>query len=109
MVDDIHQADLEAFRKIMDTINQALRENRVLKLSYKSAKGDTSVRDVEPSEVKQNGNLFGHCRMRNETRQFKISNIIDIQILDKVFTPKEYEPKETNEPEIQLDGDKIIY
>ena len=65
-------------RAIKSALEEAMAEQRVLRLRYTSADGTTTVRDVEPVLfASTNGQwyLVGWCRLRDAMRWFTVSRI----------------------------------
>ncbi|WP_371177496.1 WYL domain-containing protein [Buchananella felis] len=65
-------------RVIRSACEQALTEQRVLRIDYVAANGAASRRDVEPMVfANTNGNwyLVGWCRLRDAVRWFLVSRI----------------------------------
>lgn len=72
---------------IVQNIQQAALERRVLRLSYLDKKGIHTVRSVEPYEIK-NGKLWAHCLQRDGIRQFEMNRIVQAVVSEKRFVPR---------------------
>jgi predicted DNA-binding transcriptional regulator YafY len=72
---------------VFGEISKAARNLRTVTITYRDSKGNTSVRETEPYEVK-NGNYFGYCLDKQSIRQFKIENIISAHVTSNDFTPR---------------------
>lgn len=71
-------ADRPAARVVKSALEEAMAEQRVVRIRYTSRMGDETTRDVEPVIfASTNGHwyLVGWCRLRNEMRWFLISRI----------------------------------
>ena len=67
-----------ASRAIRSAVEQAMAEQRVVRLRYRSPTGDTSTRDVEPvlfAATHAQWYLIGWCRLRDAMRWFAVSRI----------------------------------
>lgn len=65
-------------RRIRSTLEEAMTEQRVIRLLYTSGDGATTTRDVEPvlfASTSGQWYLVGWCRMRNAMRWFTVSRI----------------------------------
>ncbi len=69
----------------------ALRERRVLQLTYADAEGQVSVRAVEPLGLLGGHNwyLVGWCRLREGVRGFRMDRIRAIEVLAEVAAVRE--------------------
>jgi len=88
---DVMEADVAAFQKILDTIEEAMTVSNTLKMQYKDASGNVSSREVEPMEIKSDGSLMAWCQKRDNVRRFKFANIISIKKTETSFTPREFD------------------
>lgn len=65
-------------RVIKSALEEAMAEQRVVRIRYTSRDGNKTTRDVEPVMfASRNGHwhLVGWCRLRNEMRWFRVSRI----------------------------------
>jgi DNA polymerase III epsilon subunit family exonuclease len=71
----------EKISRIQEAIDLGLN----LRIKYLSGSGlEVSLRDVLPKEIKQDKSrqyLVAHCCLRNEERTFKVSNILELEII----------------------------
>ncbi len=78
-------------KEIWFDIKAAIISNRKIKILYKSAKRDASLRVVHPYYIFQyKGSMYfaGFCEYRQEMRDFKISRIKEYEILEEKFEKK---------------------
>jgi len=84
------------------TIRQAIKHQQVIDITYHSyTRNEVTRRQVEPHELIYAGNSWymrGHCRLRQDTREFRLDRIDELRLLDEAFirrtpqeTEKEYE------------------
>jgi predicted DNA-binding transcriptional regulator YafY len=69
-------------------IQSAIARHEVLNLNYSSARGETSVREVEPVAIYYYSlawHLIGWCHMRKEYRNFRSDRIITLTNTGKKF------------------------
>jgi|CXWL01.1.fsa_nt_gi predicted DNA-binding transcriptional regulator YafY len=93
LVQQVHEADEKVYTKLVSTINEAIKDRKILAISYKDSKGIPSLREIEPMEIKEKGGLFAWCLKRNDVRHFKITSIVDVKVTDKIFEKREFEKK----------------
>lgn len=72
---------------VVDTITMAGRNRKTVTITYVDSKGQTTVRETEPYEIKDDA-YYGYCHIRNSIRKFLISNITDAKINDRSFQPR---------------------
>lgn len=73
----------------MNAIRKAIKESRKIKFSYVRKDGTPSTRAVRPlclAFFPPQWLLAGWCELRQEFRNFNITSISDIEILDETFT-----------------------
>ena len=78
----------------LEIIKAALQENRLLSFTYIAHHGIKSQRTVEPYQLVLKSShwyLQGYCHKRKDYRLFRLSRISGLQILEKTFTPREYQ------------------
>jgi len=84
------------------TLRQAIKHHRVIDITYHSyTRNEVTQRQVEPHELIYAGDSWymrGHCRLRQDTREFRLDRIDELRLLDEAFirlnsqdTPKAYE------------------
>jgi predicted DNA-binding transcriptional regulator YafY len=78
-------------------LHQAISENRLVEFSYRSTKGETLKRTVEPMTLifKTYGwYLFSFCKIRNDFRLFRLSRMNNLEVKNDKFERKEMSFKE---------------
>lgn len=76
---------------IIETIVRAGRERKVLWIKAREDDGTIEPREVEPYSFRPKGTkerFYFYCLFHKGTRNFKVENIIDVRITDKVFVPR---------------------
>lgn len=73
--------------KVMETIKNAAKEQKLLQITYVDAKNKPSIRTIEPYEFKDDS-LYGYCTVKNGIRRFKLDNIQSAEIHLKEFKPR---------------------
>ena len=87
----------------VETIQTALRENRLLSFDYVAHRGDRTARTVEPYRLVLKGGrwyLQGYCRAREDFRLFRLSRMTNLRLRAETFAPRAPRP-----PQLTLDGD----
>jgi predicted DNA-binding transcriptional regulator YafY len=82
-------ADDSAGRYLMD-LQKALGDKREIRIRYQSGKDAVTERNLEPIGLCHYGqawHLIGWCKLRNNYRDFRVSRIQQLQILDNTFEP----------------------
>lgn len=67
-----------ASRRVQSTIEEAVRESRVVNIHYCNADGEKSERAVEPAGFYNGGRgwyLIGWCRLREDRRLFRLDRV----------------------------------
>jgi predicted DNA-binding transcriptional regulator YafY len=71
------------------TLRQAIKHKQVIDITYHSySRDEVTQRQVEPYELIYGGNSWyvrGHCRLRQDTREFRLDRIEELHLLDEVF------------------------
>lgn len=78
----------------LETIKDALQENRMLLFDYADRHGNKTARMVEPYQLVLKSNhwyLQGYCHKRNDFRLFKLSRMSNLQMQDVYFVPRHYQ------------------
>ena len=86
----------------LEEIKSSLNENRLLCFKYSDRNGKKSDRRVEPYQLvlkESNWYLLAYCTSKCEYRIFKLSRISQIEILDEVFTSREFDAKTLRTPD----------
>lgn len=74
--------------QILETVRFALENGQVIRFQYSTRKNIESLREVEPCRLllkDMHWYLQGYCRMRQDYRNFKLSRMRDICLLDEFF------------------------
>lgn len=83
-------ADDSAGRYLVD-LQKALGDKKVIQIRYQSGQDAVTERTLEPIGLCHYGqawHLIGWCHLRNGYRDFRVSRIQNLQILDKTFEPE---------------------
>jgi predicted DNA-binding transcriptional regulator YafY len=83
-------ADDSAGRYLVD-LQKALGDKKVIQIRYQSGQDAMTERTLEPIGLCHYGqawHLIGWCHLRNGYRDFRVSRIQQLQILDKTFEPE---------------------
>jgi predicted DNA-binding transcriptional regulator YafY len=73
---------------VIDSIRQAGREKKLLKIQYRKLNNEISERVVEPYEIKD-GRLWAYDTAKDDNiRQFLMVGILSAQVLEEVFDPR---------------------
>lgn len=78
----------------LEIIKTALQERKLLAFEYIDRYGNQTKREVEPYQlVLKNSHWYwyGYCLKRNDFRLFKLSRIVNLQIQDNFFIPRDYQ------------------
>ena len=70
---------------VIDSIRQAAREHKLLKIQYRALDGVLSERVVEPYEIRGGNRLWAWDVAKNEIRHFIITGILTAVVLDELF------------------------
>lgn len=84
----------EYLQQNLEIIKTALQENKLLSFEYINHSGTKTQRTVEPYQlILKNSHWYCqcYCYNRKEFRIFKLSRISNLQILEKVFTPRSFQ------------------
>ncbi|NLL04197.1 MAG: YafY family transcriptional regulator [Clostridiaceae bacterium] len=77
--------------EIFNTIKSAILDKKVISFSYASAKGQRTLREVEPLKLCFKGSawyLYGYCKSRCDYRFFKLTRIRELCVLEQEFQRK---------------------
>lgn len=88
----------------LEAIKTALQENKLLSFEYTDPRGSRTLRTVEPYQLilKSSHWYFqGYCHKRNDFRLFRLSRILNLQILGESFISRECQLP-------QLDFDDVL-
>jgi predicted DNA-binding transcriptional regulator YafY len=78
----------------LNLIKRALQKQRVLSFGYSDRYGNISNRTIEPHQLILKDNhwyIQGFCLEKNDFRLFKISRMSNLQLLEDIFVPKEFD------------------
>lgn len=87
----------------LEMIKTALQDNKLLTFDYIAHHGNITARTVEPYQLVLKGShwyLQGYCHKRNDFRLFRLSRMLNLQMREEIFIPREYQKP-------QLDFDDI--
>lgn len=68
---------------VRETVEQAVRDRRVLRIEYTDGRGTTSIREVEPAGLlaaSGKWTLIGWCRSRQEGRGFRLDRVSTAEV-----------------------------
>ncbi|WP_262403264.1 helix-turn-helix transcriptional regulator [Actinomadura sp. CNU-125] len=86
--------DADAPPSVPSVLEEAVSARRVVRLGYVTGAGDESERDVEPVAftcASLRWYLIGWCRLRDDTRIFRIDRIRRAALLDETAPERRYE------------------
>ena len=72
---------------VIQIIREGGRTLTTVEIQYVDSKGQTSVRETEPYEIKE-GKYWGYCCVRGEIRQFKLDRIISASLTGRKYSPR---------------------
>lgn len=78
----------------LETIQAALRENRLLTFDYIAHHGNKTARTVEPYQLVWKSSHWyfqGYCHQRNDYRLFRLSRISNLRLREETFAPRGYQ------------------
>lgn len=88
-VDSSYALPMYAIDGVLPVIEQAIREERSLDVSYYSmSREEFNLRRIDPYGLKQVGDLhwlIAHCHMRGDRRVFRVDRIKDAALTDARF------------------------
>ncbi|MDX1520546.1 MAG: YafY family protein [Anaerolineae bacterium] len=83
---------LDFDNKIFVELQEAIQQQRVIRISYHAQHNNTiTERDVEPTELVSVNNAWmvnGYCRLRQDSRAFRLDRIDSLWVLDEQFSPR---------------------
>lgn len=68
-------------------IQDAITSKNVIAIEYRDLKGNVSLREIEPYEIKDGG-VYGYCLAKNGIRKFNLSGILGVETKEDVYTPR---------------------
>ena len=79
------------------TIEQGIRESKIIRLKYNSIESGISDREIEPYFmifIERAFYFVGYCHHRREMRTFRVDRVLKVSLTDKLFKPrKDVDPK----------------
>ena len=72
----------------MPTIAKAARENKVVRINYRKASGDTQIYNLEPYSIRGGKYLFGYDQDEGQIKKFIIRNILSAKATTTEFEPQ---------------------
>jgi predicted DNA-binding transcriptional regulator YafY len=96
----------EEERANVQALCRAVRQFRVVRLTYTSASDTLSERSVEPLNLlweKGAWYLEAYCRLRRGKRYFRVSRIVALEVLEEAYMPRQIpdEPPENESEDVQ--------
>ena len=88
----------------LEIIKTALQESKLLMFEYADRYGNKTTRKAEPYQLVLKSNHWywqGYCHERKDYRLFRLSRISNLEILEELFTPRDY-------PKPQLESTDIL-
>jgi predicted DNA-binding transcriptional regulator YafY len=79
--------------EFLSILQNAISMRCIIEIDYKHNKGETSKRELEPIGLifyAFSWHLIGWCHLRNEYRDFKINNLINVKCTDVPFRISEH-------------------
>ncbi|WP_019908599.1 helix-turn-helix transcriptional regulator [Paenibacillus sp. HW567] len=83
-------------------IRTALHERRLLSFQYSDQEGNKTRRKVEPYRLvlkDSNWYLQGYCSSREDFRIFRLSRVTDLELLEEIYTPREFDSSPLTPPD----------
>ncbi|TAK69667.1 MAG: WYL domain-containing protein [Actinomycetota bacterium] len=98
---------------VADTVERAVRENRVVRLRYLSpARDEVTDRDVDPIAVlavEGRTYLQGWCRLAEERRTFRLDRVLSAEVLDEAAAlPAGAQPSLDSDRGLRPDGPPAV-
>jgi predicted DNA-binding transcriptional regulator YafY len=87
----------------IEIIKTALQESKLLSFEYTDRYGNITVRTAEPYQLVLKSSQWywqGYCYKRKDFRLFKLSRTSNLQILEKIFVPRDYQNPQLDFPDI---------
>lgn len=86
----------QPLQPFLETIKSGMERHQLLRFDYSDNQGMKTTRTVEPYRLvlkEISWYLQAFCLERNDFRTFKLSRISHLDLLEKAFTPREFQPK----------------
>lgn len=91
---DFSSFDCSEERQNFEMIKEGLKANNSLAINYRDSLGKLSIRQVDPLKLifkKQRWYLVGYCHDREAYRTFRISRILNVELLASSFDRQGYD------------------
>ncbi len=83
-----------SIKQSLETVKNALQENKLISFTYVDGHGNKTERIVEPYQLVLKSSHWyfqGYCRSKNDYRLFRLSRMTDLQMLQETYAPRDYE------------------
>ena len=80
-------------------IKSAILNNKIIEFSYVNSCGNRSIRTIEPMKLIYKGQtwyLYGFCKLKEDTRTFRITRIKDLDVKEENFIRRKIKDIDTN-------------
>ncbi|CEO20466.1 helix-turn-helix transcriptional regulator [Paraclostridium sordellii] len=80
-------------------IKSAILNNKIIEFSYVNSCGNRSIRTIEPMKLIYKGQtwyLYGFCKLKEDTRTFRITRIKDLDVKEETFIRRNIKDIDTN-------------
>ncbi|QYE99458.1 helix-turn-helix transcriptional regulator [Paraclostridium sordellii] len=80
-------------------IKSAILNNKIIGFSYVNSCGNRSIRTIEPMKLIYKGQtwyLYGFCKLKEDTRTFRITRIKDLDVKEETFIRRNIKDIDTN-------------
>jgi predicted DNA-binding transcriptional regulator YafY len=87
--------------EVVSALAGATDERRRVRLRYRSARGEETIRVVDPYAVLRTEgrwHLFGHCHLRSDARLFRLDRMLEAEVLEEGYE----RPPDLDAPEAVL-------
>lgn len=84
------------FLATLEKLKESLNRGTLVTFDYYNLKGDKTSRTVEPYQLilkESYWYLQGYCMQKDSFRTFKLSRILNLQVLNITFTPRDFIPR----------------
>lgn len=71
-----------------EVIKIGAQTQTLVEIGYTDSKGQSSVRKIEPYEIKDGNALYGYCLQKQGIRRFNMNNISFANNTENKFTPR---------------------
>ncbi|PEY31716.1 transcriptional regulator [Bacillus cereus] len=92
--------DLETHRTEPDALRHlrtAITQRNIVRFDYISARNKRTTRDMEPMRLHfkyRNWYIYGFCRTRRDYREFRLSRLMNLYVIQETFQPHHEVPEE---------------